>query len=140
MMSMEFRGMTPLISVFDMPRSLAFYREILGFQVVSDSGNGDNSSWVWLRKDGVDLMLNDQYEPGRVPSNPPPERTEWHHDICLYFGCEDTDAAYQYLRSKNLSLQPPKVAPYGTKQLYFQDPDGYNLCFQWPVETKGPNG
>jgi hypothetical protein len=28
---------------------------------------------------------------------------------------------------------PPKVAPYGMKQLYVTDPDGYILCFQWPA-------
>ena len=139
-MSIEIRGMTPLLSVFDMPRSLAFYREILGFEVVADSGSGDDSSWVWLRRDGVDLMLNDQYEPGHVPPNPPLSRTKWHHDTCLYFGCEDTDAAYQYLKSKGLSLKPPKIAPYGMKQLYVHDPDGYNLCFQWPVKTNGYDG
>ncbi len=66
-MSIEIEGMAPLIQVFDMPRALAFYRDILGFEVVSDSGNGDESSWIWLRLNGVDLMLNDQYEPGREP-------------------------------------------------------------------------
>jgi len=25
----------------------------------------------------------------------------------------------------------PSVAPYGMKQLYLQDPDRYELCFQW---------
>jgi catechol 2,3-dioxygenase-like lactoylglutathione lyase family enzyme len=134
-MSIEIRGMMPLLSVFNMPASLAFYRDILGFEVFRDSGNGDNSSWVWLRLKDVDLMLNDQYEPGQVPANPPSERTTWHHDTCLYFGCEDTDSAFEYLRSKGLSLEPPKVAPYGMKQLYFRDPDGYNLCLQWPVKA-----
>ena len=27
--------------------------------------------------------------------------------------------------------RPPKVAHYGMKQLYFSDPDGFGLCFQW---------
>ena len=125
--------MTPLLSVFDMPRALRFYRDVLGFEVVSDSGDGDDSSWVWIRAHGVDLMLNDQYEPGHVPPGPPPERQQWHHDTCLYFGCPDVDAAYEFLRSKGIGLEPPKVAPYGMKQLYLNDPDGYNLCFQWPV-------
>ena len=49
-MAIEIRGMTPLIQVFEMRRSLAFYRDLLGFSVVSDSGGGDGSSWVWLRK------------------------------------------------------------------------------------------
>jgi catechol 2,3-dioxygenase-like lactoylglutathione lyase family enzyme len=131
----EIRGMTPLLSVFSMPRSLGFYRDILGFDIVSDSGNGDESSWVWLRLGEVDLMLNDQYEPGHVPDAPPAERTKWHHDTCLYFGSPDTDAAYEYLKSKGIDCERPKIAPYGMKQLYLHDPDGYDLCFQWSVNT-----
>ena len=133
---LDVRGLCPLIQVFDMPRSLAFYRDILGFEVVSDSGMGDDSSWIWLRLDDVDLMLNDQYEPGHVPDAPPPERQKWHKDTCLYFGCPDTDAAYEYLLAKGVELDPPKNAPYGMRQLYLSDPDGYNLCFQWPVESR----
>lgn len=133
-MAIEINGMTPLIEVFNMPRALAFYRGLLGFEVVSDSGSGDDSSWVWLRLNGCDLMLNDQYEPSRVPPAPPAERVRWHHDTCLYFGCEDLDGAYEYLRSNGIELEPPKVAPYGMKQLYLTDPDGYNICFQWSVE------
>lgn len=129
-MAIEINGMTPLIQVFDMPTALGFYRDILGFEVVTNSGNGDDSSWVWLRLDGTDLMLNDQHEPGHVPPAPPAERTRWHDDTCLYFGCPDPDAAYEYLKAKGVDLKPPKVAPYGMKQLYFHDPDGYGLCLQ----------
>ena len=57
-MAIEIRGMTPLINVFEMPTSLRFYRDVLGFEVVTDSGNGDDSSWVWLRLNGSDLMLS----------------------------------------------------------------------------------
>jgi glyoxylase I family protein len=36
-MSFSPQGLTPLIGVFDMPRALAFYRDVLGFAVVSAS-------------------------------------------------------------------------------------------------------
>ncbi len=129
-MAITIDGMAPLLQVFNMPRALEFYRDILGFEIVSDSGQGDDSSWVWIRLQGVDLMLNDQYEPGRVPTEPPEERVRWHNDTCLYFGCPDPEAAYNYLRSKGIDLKPPKVASYGMNQLYLKDPDGYNICFQ----------
>ncbi|MEZ5424224.1 MAG: VOC family protein [Pyrinomonadaceae bacterium] len=122
-------GMTTLLQVFSMPQSLAFYRDILGFQVVNDSGNADDSSWVWLRLDGCDLMLNDQYEPGSVPAGPPAERTKWHKDTCLYFDA-DPDGAYEHLLSKGVKVEPPLNTAYGMRQLYVTDPDGYNLCFQ----------
>ena len=132
---LDVRGLCPLIKVFSMPRALAFYRDILGFEVVSDSGDGDDSSWVWLRLNDADLMLNDQYEPGDVPPSPPPGRQEWHQDTCLYFGA-DPDAVYEYLKYKGIELDPPKNAPYGMRQLYLSDPDGYNLCFQRPVAPR----
>ena len=135
-MALEIRGLTPLIQVFNMPRSLAFYRDTLGFEVYADSGDGDRSSWVCLSFGDVYLMLNDQYEPGSEPAAPPPERTHWHEDTCLYFACPDLDGAYEFLRSKGVALDPPKVAPYGMKQLYLTDPDNYNICFQRRVDAE----
>jgi catechol 2,3-dioxygenase-like lactoylglutathione lyase family enzyme len=132
-MAPELRHLCPLLEVFSMPRSLAFYRDVLGFEVVSDSGGGDDASWVWLQRGEINLMLNDQYEPGHVPDAPPAERQKWHHDTCLYFGA-DPDVVYEYLQSRNMVLDPPKDAPYGMRQLYLYDPDGYNLCFQQPVK------
>jgi glyoxylase I family protein len=37
-MSMDFEGLTPLIQVFDMPTSIRFYRDVLGFDIVTASG------------------------------------------------------------------------------------------------------
>lgn len=132
-MPIQVNGVCVLLSVFNMPKSLAFYRDILGFEVVSDSGNGDESSWVWVKLHDAHLMLNDQYEPGHEPVEVPPERQKWHHDTCLYFGA-DPDAVYEYLRAQGIDLKQPKDAPYGMRQLYLNDPDGYNLCFQQPVK------
>jgi len=129
-MKAEIKSMTPLLQVFDMPRALGLYRDILGFELAADSGNGDNSSWVWLRRGDINLMLNDQYEPGHVPGGPPIERVRWHDDTCLYFGCPDVDGAYEELGDKIPDLKPPKTAPYGMRQLIFKDPDGYSICFQ----------
>ncbi|MGD0310821.1 MAG: VOC family protein, partial [Acidobacteriota bacterium] len=50
-----------------------------------------------------------------------------------FFGCPNVDAAYAHFRSRGQKVKEPKVAPYGMKQLYVHDPDGYNLCFQWPT-------
>jgi glyoxylase I family protein len=38
---------------------------------------------------------------------------------------------YSHLRAKGIEVNEPKVAPYGMKQLYLCDPDGFGLCFQW---------
>lgn len=134
-MAIDIKWLCPLLEVFNMRRSLAFYRDVLGFEVVSDSGGGDDASWVWLKHGEINLMLNDQYEPGHVPEAPPRERQKWHRDTCLYFGA-DPDTVYEYMISKGFELKPPADAPYGMSQLYLTDPDGYNICFQQPVKDK----
>jgi catechol 2,3-dioxygenase-like lactoylglutathione lyase family enzyme len=134
-MNFEIKGMSPLLSVFDMPTSLAFYRGVLGFEVIHDSGEGDNSGWVMLQAADVTFMLNTAYDDDERPAAPEPSHIAVHRDTCLYFGCPDPDAAYQYLKSNGIELEPPVNAYYGMRQLYFYDPDGYNLCLQWPVDS-----
>jgi hypothetical protein len=77
-------------------------------------------------------MLNTAYERDHRSANPDAARIAAHQDTTVFFGCRDVDLAYAELRDAGLNIAPPKIAPYGMKQLSFADPDGYGLCFQWP--------
>lgn len=114
-----------------MPTSLAFYRDVLGFEVAQRSSPGDDCDWVLLKLCQAELMLNTAYEAADRPTAPDPVRIRAHGDTAIFIGCPDVEAAYQYLRGRGLHLAKPVVAPYGMKQLYLKDPDGYELCFQW---------
>jgi glyoxylase I family protein len=131
------KGLCPLISVFDMPTSLHFYRDVIGFGEVAKSGQGDNVGWAWLRHGGdACLMLNTAYDEGDRPPKPDPARAAAHGDTILYLNCEDLDEAYAYLLARDVRADPPEVAPYGMRQLYATDPDGYKVCFQRPTERQ----
>lgn len=132
-MSIDLHGMTPLLQVFDMPTSLRFYCDVLEFEIMQADSNTTppNHNWVWLRRNDIDLMLNTAYEPDARPPAPDPRRIASHRDTGLFIGAPDVDAVYAHLRGKGIDAKEPKVAPYGMKQLYVHDPDGYGLCFQW---------
>jgi glyoxylase I family protein len=132
-MPIDFSGPCPLLQVFDMPTSLRFYCGVLCLEVASQSQPGDNPGWASLKGRGVELMLNTAYDGGQRPPEPDPARVAAHGDTILYFGCEDLEDAYRHLRAHGVNAREPKVAPYGMRQLYATDPDGYGLCFQWPV-------
>ncbi len=132
-MALKLEGLCPLIQVFDMPASLRFYRDLLGFGVAMQSSPGDECNWVLLRFDQVQLMLNTAYESPQRPPKPDLFRVAAHADTGLFIGCPDIDAAYDYLSGNGIELKKPIVTSYGMKQLYLQDPDGYGLCFQWPA-------
>lgn len=134
-MGIEIRGMAPLLQVFDMPTSVKFYCEKLGFELVTTSKPREGHfEWAQLRLNGAEVMLNTAYEQDQRPLKMDPTRFAAHDDTCLYFGCPDVDGTFETLREKGLAVERPKVAHYGMKQLYLHDPDGYNLCFQWPAE------
>jgi len=123
-----------LLQVFDMPASVRFYRDVLGFDVVQTSKReGDQFDWGLLRLGNVEVMLNTAYEQEHRPPAPDAKRMAAHRDTCLYFGCPDVDTVYRHLQSHGIEVKEPRVAPYGMKQMYVRDPDGYELCFQWPA-------
>jgi len=135
-MSIQLRGVCTLLQVFDMPTSIRFYRDVLGFEVLRTTTprEGDQFDWGLLQLDDVQVMLNTAHEQDHRPAQPDQARIKAHRDTCLYFGCPDVDAAYRHLQAQGIDAEEPQIAPWGSKQLYVRDPDGYQLCFQWRVE------
>jgi glyoxylase I family protein len=131
-MSFSPLGLTPLIGVFDMPRSLAFYRDLLGFSVVSaspevDTKEGRFSHWMWLRFGGAEIMLNTQYDSNERPLQEPGKTPK---GATFYIGCSDIELAYKELTGRGVKAERPKLAPYGLKLFSVEDPDGYTIVFQ----------
>jgi glyoxylase I family protein len=132
-MQMKLEGFCPLLQVFDMPASLAFYRDVLGFELVHAVPAGDHCDWCLLRLGTAELMLNTQYERGQRPPAADASRTAAHADTTLYFACSDLVAAQRQLQAHGLALVGPVDRDYGMRQLSFEDPDGYAVCLQWPI-------
>lgn len=128
-------GVAPLILVYDMKVCLDFYCRIVGFTLVTGADAPDYT-WALIRLNNVELMMEPIYPKGQRPELPDPLRTAHHRDTVLYFGCSNIDEAYESLRASGVQLDPPRIAPYGMKQLYFTDPDGYLLCFQFPASEE----
>jgi catechol 2,3-dioxygenase-like lactoylglutathione lyase family enzyme len=137
-MPLDIRGVCPYFEVYDMPTSLRFYIDQMGFTLVGHSPHrgGDDPyryHWVSLRLGTAEIMLNSVYEfDEERPTREEHLRQRGPRDACLFFGCPDVDGAYAELLARGVKIdREPKVAPYGMKQMYFHDPDGFGLCFQW---------
>jgi catechol 2,3-dioxygenase-like lactoylglutathione lyase family enzyme len=128
-MTLEIEGCTTLLEVFDMPTSVAFYRDLLGFELVAQSQPGERFDWGLLRRDHVEMMLNTAYEDDERPPEPDPVRVLAHRDTTLFFGCRDLDAAYAHFRARGLDVKPPETTSYGMKQLSIKDPDDMGSAF-----------
>jgi glyoxylase I family protein len=122
----------PLLQVFDMQTSLAFYVGVLGFAVVQRT---EHDWWATIRLGDATLMLNTAYEDDERPTSPDPQRVRGHNDVSLYFQFVDLDALYAHLRTTGHEVSPPSRTSYGLRQLNVKDPDGYELCFTAPLEA-----
>ncbi|MCO4292249.1 VOC family protein [Solitalea sp. MAHUQ-68] len=134
-MKHKITGMTPMLMVYDMQTSLAFYCNVLGFNLIESAGPQDDIGWVLLRLNDIELMLNTQYEKPDRPHNQELLRNDHHGDVCLYFACNDIDGLYQSLKSKNIALKEPYITGYGWQTLDLTDPDGFKLSFHKPLHT-----
>lgn len=123
----EARELWPLIFVDDIGKSIAFYRDRLGFELVGDAKNADGIFWCRVKRGGCSLMLQqaDPKEDGPASSR--------GKGVVFYFLVDDADAMHADLTARGLKLPPPETAIYGMRQVELHDPDGYSLCFESKV-------
>lgn len=101
------------IPVHDVPRAIAFYRDLLGLRVLFEAP----PSMAFLECAGIRLMLAI------------PEAAHDHPSSILYFTVSDIEATHAALRERGVELidAPHVVSRMGTTELwmaFFRDPDG----------------
>lgn len=124
------RELVPLLFVQDINHSSAFYRDHLGFEITTTWAPNGQLTWCRLERSGSAIML----QQADAEDGPADNRGRGVH---FYFNCNDIDALCAEFGKRGLQLNPPTVAFYGMKQVYLNDPDGYELCFQSPVLVDG---
>ena len=127
-MALALDGIAPLLHVLDMARSVAFYRDVLGFAVMATAPHGAAEyDWCMLALGEIAIMLERAARPADGAAPGAASR------ISLYFGCPDVDAAHAVLLARGWPSPSPVTTSYGMRQLIVRDPDGFELCFQHPV-------
>lgn len=106
------------LRVSDMARSIEFYNQLLGLEILY---GGRDSFFSSLRTAGNDVILNlEQGTPQVI----------WGRII---FWVEDVDQAWEYLRSKGFTASHPRDAAWGERYFHLRDPDGHELSFAQPL-------
>ena len=132
---MNLRSLTPLLNVEDTPRAIAFYRDLLGFEVEMAWPEEGPSEWAMLVRDDMRLMINspDDGQDARWGSQARRNRPSYA-DALLYFGTPDVAAVHARLSAAGVPVDPITEQMYG-RELRLRDPDGYELAF---VENHPP--
>jgi uncharacterized glyoxalase superfamily protein PhnB len=113
---MKLDAITPMLTVTDIAATVKFYRELLGFDCISQV-----EGWACLRRDGLDLML-------ALPNaHLPFERPQFTGS--LYLRCDDVDGLWKAVKDKAEVVYPIENFNYGMREFAIRDNNGYMLQF-----------
>ncbi|CAL9485641.1 VOC family protein [Streptomyces sp. enrichment culture] len=120
----------------DPEASLAFYRDVLGFEVRKDVGNG-TMRWITVGPAGqpdVSLLLA---PPAVDPGITDAERRTIAEMMAkgtygwILLATEDLDGTFEKARAGNAEIvQEPTEQPYGIRDCAFRDPAGNQIRIQ----------
>jgi len=115
MPSLPLRGLVPIVRVYDVERSIDFYRR-LGFVMRNKLESNGHVVWTWLDNGKAYLMLNRS----QGPMIPGPR------DVILYMYSPDLVWYRDQLAADGVKVGPIEYPPYMQKgEFGIEDPDGY---------------
>lgn len=120
---MKLTALIPMLSVRDLQRSIAFYRDRLGFHVINTFGD-PSPKWCMLGRDAIKLMLNEP--PAAETDALSPQAKDFQ---VYYFYPEDVIALHEAWARDGLPVTDLRVTGYGMKEFELRDPDNYWLWF-----------
>jgi len=120
-------SLIPNLIVSDVERSVAFYRDVLGFTL--EQTVPDASPWVFaiMRSGPVEIYLN---APGpAVEEYPAFKDRAIGGTLTLFIRVTGIRAAYESLKKRVQVVMPLEKKWYGPTEFAFIDPDGYVITF-----------
>ncbi|MBO0412765.1 VOC family protein [Enterococcus hulanensis] len=123
-----YKNITTNLMVASVDKSVAFYQEILGLEVVASVPANDQSlQFAILAKEAVTLMLQ---EKSNLSEEYPILATEKiQPSITLYITIENFEEFYTNTKKAYPIYTEPHATFYGAKEFVITDPDGYVLTF-----------
>lgn len=112
---------TPMVPVVDVGRSVAFFREVLGFTAVLES-----AEYAYVKREGVAIRL--------LRAGPGMDESEPAGEVACYIDVADVDGLYASLQSELDALPTGRVrAPfdqaYGQREFHVKDENGLLIFF-----------
>lgn len=124
---MQLESLTPNILVEDMDRSLAFYRDRLGFAVAASVPEAPPYNWAMLRRDGVTIMV--QTRASLEDDQPALKNRPAGGALTFFIQMQGIDDLYADLHAHAPVVQEPTDTFYGMREFSVTDPDGFVITF-----------
>ena len=130
---MKFADVTPNLIVSDIDRSLRFYRDVLGFSVVTTVPDAAPFVFVWLQRDHIQVFLNAREGVGEDLPALAARAIGGTNTLFMVLESDSAetgvDALFAEVSGKAPVVMPLKTQFYGMREFGIEDPDGYVILF-----------
>jgi uncharacterized glyoxalase superfamily protein PhnB len=120
-----FRKCTPNLIVRDVAKSVAFYRDELGFALAMSVPEQAPYVFAGMQRDNVEIFLNDRQ--AVIEELPEFANQPDGGSLTLYIEVDEVDALFERLRTRARIVHPLKDQFYGMREFAVSDPDGWVL-------------
>jgi catechol 2,3-dioxygenase-like lactoylglutathione lyase family enzyme len=121
------KKLTPNLVVSDVERSLAFYRDVLGFSVTATVPKTAPYVFATVQSGAIEIFLNAP-EPA-VAEYPAFKDRPLGGTLTLFIEVVSIGAAHDALKDRVRIVMPLEHKWYGVTEFAFEDPDGYVITF-----------
>jgi uncharacterized glyoxalase superfamily protein PhnB len=126
-MAYDLKKLTPNLIVFDVARSLAWYRDVLGFSVELTVPDAAPFVFAMVKSGSVEIMLNARE--AATAEYPAFADRPIGGTLTLFIDIADIEQAYAVIKDRVTVVMPLEKKWYGVTEFAFADPDGYVLTF-----------
>lgn len=128
---LTFSSIVPVLRVSDVARSMAWYRDNLGFEADAFPAEPPHESCT-LRRDHTELMLRRAHAPVVRAGN----AYDW--DVYIRLEGGELTTLLDHARRRTPLVRGPEVMPTGQVEFELEDPDGHRVCVAEVLgDTKG---
>jgi uncharacterized glyoxalase superfamily protein PhnB len=126
-MAYELKKLTPNLVVSNVERSVAFYRDVLGFAVEVTVPEAAPYAFASVQHGPVEIFLNAPAAAGA--EYPAFKDRPIGGTLTLFVEVSDAAQAFEALKDRVTVVMPLEKKWYGSIEFAFEDPDGYVLTF-----------
>ena len=126
-MAYTFNKLTPNLIVSNVERSVAFYRDVLGFTVAFTVPDQSPLVFAAVQSGPIEIFLNAP-EPA-MAEYPAFKDQPIGGTLTLFIDVVDVQAAHDSLKDRVTIVMPFEKKWYGVTEFAFTDPDGYIVTF-----------
>jgi uncharacterized glyoxalase superfamily protein PhnB len=124
--------LTPNLMVNDVNETIDFYRDVLGFKLITTVPPKGEFDWALMKHGIVEIMF--QRRESMAQEIPSMAKLKIGGSITFFIEVQNIEGKYEALKDEVIIVRDLHTTFYGMEEFYFLDCNDYILCYAQRIE------